>query len=140
MNLIMPRTIYTPISTIGNLLINNQLFCHTLEDTVRPQGSGKVFGRTAIPAGRRRVIVSMSPKFKKLMPEILDVPQFTGIRIHNGLNPDHTLGCILTGKNIVNSSLIDGSMGDELTALLLSSKEEHWIEIIDTYPYNGMVG
>lgn len=139
MNLILPRTIYTSISTIGTLLIGNSLFCHTLEDTVRPRGSGKIYGLTAISAGRYRVVVSMSQKFKKLMPEILGVPQFTGVRVHNGEIPEHTLGCVLTGKTIVNDHRIDGSMGDTLTNMLLVSKEEHWIEIIDTYPYNGMV-
>lgn len=49
-----------------------------------------------IPAGRYRLDMSYSPKFKKLMPEIQDVPDRTGIRIHRGTEPEHSTGCILT--------------------------------------------
>ena len=49
-----------------------------------------------IPAGKYRLDMSYSPKFKKPMPEIQDVPERTGIRIHKGTEPEHSTGCILT--------------------------------------------
>lgn len=91
--------------TIGRLYRGNEYICDTLEDTVRelPDGEAgpfyKVPGRTAIPRGRYRVIVNDSPKFKRELPLLLDVPFFSGIRIHRGSKHEHTDGCILVGEN-----------------------------------------
>ena len=41
------------------------------------------------------VSVTMSPKFKRLLPSINQVPGRTGIRIHRGTRPEHSCGCIL---------------------------------------------
>ena len=41
------------------------------------------------------VSVTMSPKFKRLLPSINQVPGRTGIRIHRGSRPEHSKGCIL---------------------------------------------
>ena len=48
-----------------------------------------------IPAGTYPLDLTWSPKFKKLMPEVQDVPDRTGIRIHMGTKPEHSEGCIL---------------------------------------------
>ena len=49
-----------------------------------------------IPAGKYPVSLTWSPKFKKLMPLIGNVPEREGIRIHMGTIPEHSTGCILT--------------------------------------------
>ena len=49
-----------------------------------------------IPAGTYPVERTWSPKFKKLMPLIQNVPDREGIRIHRGSLPEHSHGCILT--------------------------------------------
>ena len=49
-----------------------------------------------IPAGKYPVSLTWSPKFKKLMPLIENVPEREGIRIHMGTIPEHSEGCILT--------------------------------------------
>ena len=49
-----------------------------------------------IPAGSYPVERTWSPKFKKLLPEILEVPEREGIRIHMGTIPEHSTGCVLT--------------------------------------------
>jgi hypothetical protein len=95
--------------TVGQLLINNEPFCHTLEDPVRDlkiDGSGKMPGRTAIPEGKYLVILSYSNRFNKVMPLLLNVPFFQGIRIHSGNTCDDTEGCILVGKDDQNGYLI----------------------------------
>ena len=87
--------------TIGRLLVDGDYFCDTLEDRVRDynkdgdlldEGEGKVYGETAIPYGRYSVVVSHSPKFRRDLPLLLNVPHFTGIRIHAGNHAGHTEG------------------------------------------------
>ncbi|MCM1260524.1 MAG: DUF5675 family protein [Staphylococcus sp.] len=84
--------------TIGKLFVNGEYFCDTLEDTVRPEGE-KIPGKTAIPYGTYDVILTMSPKFKRVLPLLLNVPNFEGIRIHNGNSASDSSGCILVGFN-----------------------------------------
>lgn len=84
------------VATIGELWVNNSHLCDTLEDRVRPEGE-KVYGQTAIPEGTYEVKLTYSPRFKKILPEILNVPNFSGIRIHTGNSSKDTEGCILVG-------------------------------------------
>lgn len=91
-----PRESYT----IGKLYIDNMYICDTLEDRVRDLSAGpKIPGETAIPAGRYQIRLSESSRFKRALPELLNVPGFTGIRIHGGNTAADTEGCILVGKN-----------------------------------------
>ena len=103
--------------TIGVLYVNNVRFCETLEDTDRglkqsmPTGiinQKKIYGKTAIPTGTYRVVLSISPKFKNkswgkkyggLVPEILDVKGYVGIRLHPLSNASQTEGCPGVGDN-----------------------------------------
>lgn len=96
MELVLQREILTDKSTIGRLFVNDEFACFCLEDTLRPDGE-KVAGKTCIPAGHYRVVIDMSARFGRLMPHILDVPGFTGIRIHSGNTPENTDGCPLVG-------------------------------------------
>lgn len=81
-----------PTYTKGMLYINNTFFCETLEDINRDKnkngkfdlGEKKIYGDTCIPYGTYKVIISYSPKFKRELPEILNVPEFTGVRMHRG--------------------------------------------------------
>ena len=84
-------------TTLGSLFIDDHWQCHTLEDVIRPTGE-KIRNKTAISPGRYRLILSMSNRFKKIMPEVLNVPMFTGIRIHSGNTAKDTAGCLLVGQ------------------------------------------
>ena len=83
--------------TIGELSVNNNYVCDTLEDKVRVDGE-KAYAETAIPTGTYTLVLSYSNRFKKVMPEILNVPNFSGIRIHCGNSSKDTEGCLLVGK------------------------------------------
>jgi hypothetical protein len=83
---------------IGDLFIDGVFFCHTLEDEKRSDGI-KVYGETAIPDGLYDVKVTMSNRFKRLMPAILDVPMFKGIRMHGGNTSKDSHGCPLVAFN-----------------------------------------
>ena len=120
MELKLNRIFLGSSATIGELLVNDKHLCDTLEDRVRPEGE-KVYGKTAIPEGTYEVKLTHSPRFKKILPEILNVPNFSGIRIHTGNSSKDTEGCILVGtwdgekEDWVGSSKI---AFDELMTLL----------------------
>lgn len=76
----------------------------TVEDTVRvltecgkTTCNGKIPGATAIPAGTYEIRDTYSPRFKKMMLEVVGVPGFHGIRIHSGNTSDDTEGCLIPG-------------------------------------------
>jgi hypothetical protein len=96
MRIELKRTTYTPQSTIGELLVDGKFVCYTLEDQVRAPGV-KVWGKTAIPSGAYEVKVTMSPRFKRPLPLLLNVPNYEGVRIHCGNKAEDTEGCILVG-------------------------------------------
>lgn len=129
MEMQVTRQTFTDESTIGELTIDGVHQCFTLEDKVREQ---KVFGQTAIPAGRYEVVVTFSNRFKKLLPELVAVPDFEGVRIHSGNTAKDTEGCILVGMtkgtNVVSNSR------DAFTALFAKiqaavAQEKVFIEI-----------
>ena len=102
---------------IGVFYVSGVRLCESLEDTDRgllqnmPTGKInqlKLKGKTAIPKGTYRVTLSVSPKFKDriwgkkyggLVPEILNVNGFSGVRIHPGNRASDTDGCPLIGDN-----------------------------------------
>ncbi len=96
MKILLSRKLGTAGCTLGDLFIDDMWECFTLEDQVR--NGQKVAGVTAIPAGEYRVVIDQSARFGRFMPHVLDVPGFTGIRIHAGNTAEDTEGCILLGQ------------------------------------------
>lgn len=94
MKLHLIRDIFGDHYTLGKLYIDNEEFCYTCEDKVREK---KIYGVTAIPTGTYKVIVTWSNRFQKILPLLMDVPGFAGIRIHSGNSDADTDGCILVG-------------------------------------------
>lgn len=94
MNLKLKRTEFTDNSTIGELSIENEFECYVLEDVVRDY---KIYGETAIPYGTYEVVVSYSNRFKRYLPLLPNVPNFTGVRIHTGNKSTDTEGCLIVG-------------------------------------------
>ena len=98
--------------TPGDLSLDGAYFCHTLEDVVRDRDVDldgdidvddvkkfKVYGETAIPAGRYPVVLEHSPKYGPDTLTIKDVPGFTGIRVHPGNTEKDTEGCLILGED-----------------------------------------
>ena len=79
-----------------------------------------------IPAGTYPVESTWSPKFKKFLPLIKDVPERDGIRIHKGTISEHSKGCVL----------LDLAGMSNITVLfnqLKFEEENAQIEIMDRY-------
>lgn len=94
MQITVKREKSSQCSTIGEMIIDGEHACWTLEDVVRDV---KVPRETAIPAGMYEVTVTLSNRFKKPLPLINNVPNFEGVRIHPGNKAEDTEGCILVG-------------------------------------------
>lgn len=104
MEMLLTRTYAIDDATIGTLELDGVFECFTLEDTVRAK---KIYSKTAIPAGRYMVKLTYSPAFSQSydllgrgcdVPEVLNVPNFSGIHIHVGNTAADSAGCILVGS------------------------------------------
>lgn len=134
-----------PWFTVGFLNVDGTFCCYTLEDKVRPPGQ-KVAKQTAIPYGRYRVELTYSPKFNQIVPQLMNVPDFTGVRIHWGNFLDDTDGCPLVGDQLDYSDPVKGptikvgtthTAYDRLVPLILAAHsrgEEVWCEIVKANP------
>lgn len=131
MELVLRRKFKGTQYTIGDLSVNGKFFCNVIEDVVRPEGI-KIYGETAIPYGKYKVVMRYSPKYQKVLPLLLDVPNFTGIRIHSGNTQLDSLGCLIVGENKVKGRVINSRKTmDKLMKLFdLHKGEQHTIDII----------
>ena len=48
-----------------------------------------------------------SPRFKRRLPYLHDVPHFLGILIHSGNTADDSAGCLIVGRNRVKGKVLD---------------------------------
>lgn len=144
MELLLKRIYKGDKYTIGKLYIDGEWFCDTIEDKVRslhkdcpytPKGRNckckeKIYGETAIPAGTYKVVLSYSNKFKRILPEILNVPHFLGIRIHKGNTEQDSAGCVILGENKVKGKVINSTPYEIKLVKLLENQENITITII----------
>ena len=119
MRLTLVRIANRPTYCIGKLYIDGKWFCDTLEDTDRGLDDSvtekeilkiKVKGETAIPTGIYQLLLTYSPKYKKIMPLVNNVKGYQGIRIHSGNTAKDTEGCLLVGKNKEVGKVLDSRM------------------------------
>lgn len=132
MELLLKRRFLGERYTIGTLFIDGERFSDTLEDRVRnieKDGKGKVYGETAIPAGRYKVIVSRSPRFKRDLPRLLNVPHFEGILIHRGNTEKDTHGCILVGENKIKGKVVNSTPYEKKLVAMLKKEDSIYITI-----------
>lgn len=100
MKITVTRFVKNAQATIGRLDVDGRFECYTLEDVVRPRGTPKVWGQTAIPVGTYAVALTYSTRFHEIMPQLLQVPGYEGIRIHAGNTAADTAGCLLVGTAV----------------------------------------
>lgn len=132
MKFILHRDILRPDLTLGKLSLGGLFICYSVEDAVRDV---KIAGNTCIPAGTYKVIINMSNRFKRLMPLLLDVPQFQGVRIHAGNSAADTEGCIILGAFRTDTGVAKSKDAvihvQEMIRAALDRGEEVTIEIVE---------
>lgn len=130
--------------TIGNLFINGLFFSNVLEDTVRGLRQDmtpeeikkiKIHGQTAIPSGRYEIRVTLSARFRRQLPILLNVPGYAGVRIHPGNTDANTEGCLLPGKNdrvgqVSNSRATMAALQKQIEEAIYQNSKVY-IEIVD---------
>jgi hypothetical protein len=134
MKLTLKRIALKETYTIGKLYIGGCYFCDTIEDQVRDfgvNGEGKIKSETAIPYGSYSVILNYSNRFQQIMPLLVNVPFFEGIRIHSGNSDKDTSGCILVGFNREIGKVVESKKTYELLMNLLRNQANINIEIVE---------
>ena len=140
MDIVIVRKYLKDTYTIGKMFIDGEYFCDTLEDKDRGIHLGmnvseiqkiKVYGETAIPAGMYKVIITYSNTFKRKLPLIVNVPAYTGVRIHRGNYAKDTFGCVLVGKNTAKGMVLESAKTEVALMKLLEGQDE--INLIITY-------
>lgn len=126
--------------TIGRMSLDGVYFCDTLEDTDRGLNStmslGEILaekrkGITAIPTGTYDVILTFSPRFKRVLPLLLSVKGYEGVRIHAGNTAEDTEGCLLVGENKEKGKVLNSRATLEklMSVLLECEKRKEKISI-----------
>ena len=134
MKLTLQRIAYRPTYTIGKLSINGVYFCDTIGDVNRDlnkngkfdNGEVKIQDKTCIPFGTYKIVVNLSPKFKRLLPRLLNVPSFDGVLMHNGVDETSSSGCIIVGRNTIVGKVTESH--DYMIKLtdLLKKTQDKW--------------
>lgn len=127
MKLLLKRIALKEKYTIGKLYIDGEFFSDTLEDPVREE---KIYGQTAIPKGTYKVTITLSPRFRRWLPLLHDVPNFEGVRIHRGNTPEDTHGCILVGQNKIKGQVVNSAHTEIELMKRLKGEKDITIEII----------
>jgi len=124
--LALRREPFSEKSVKGELFIDEQWFCYTLE---RPETDSPV---VAIPAGTYSVVISYSPHFQRNLPHIMDVPGRSAILMHGGNKPEDSLGCVLCGyKELGDDSIGDAQAVTDLLSAIVDAGGHCRIAIID---------
>ena len=125
----------------GRLVIDGRWFCYTLERV-----------GYQIPALCYHVAVTQSPKFKRLLPLVQNVPRTgdkatgdkamrLGIRFHRGTRPEHSTGCILVVADNPSRSrefLSRRWLERSLSTIRAEVVENNVVEVVDSN--NPIVG
>lgn len=131
MKLLLERYAFGQKATLGKLYADGEQIAYTLEDVMReisgePVSAWKIYGQTAIPKGTYKVITDFSAHFGRVLPHVLDVPGFDGIRIHAGNTAADTEGCILVGGKPTGEDFIPNSRAtfEKVFALIEQAEQD----------------
>ena len=138
MKIELVRIAFKDTYTIGKLYVDGKYFSDVLEDVDRGLDSSmteseilkkKVKGQTAIPTGHYVINITYSPKYRRMMPLLLDVKGFSGIRIHSGNTAKDTEGCLIVGKNKQVGKVLESRDTYKRLFEMMEGQEEITIDI-----------
>ena len=139
MKIKLVRIAFKETYTIGKLYVDGVYFCDTIEDkdrglddsmTVREILNKKVKGETAIPTGHYNIEITYSPKYKRMMPLLIGVKGYSGIRIHSGNTSKDTEGCLLVGKNTKVGMVLESRNTYQRLFAMMQGQKSITIDII----------
>jgi hypothetical protein len=139
MKIKLVRIAFKDTYTIGKLYVDGVYFCDTIEDkdrglddsmTVREILNKKVKGETAIPTGHYNIEITYSPKYKRMMPLLIGVKGYSGIRIHSGNTSKDTEGCLLVGKNTKVGMVLESRNTYQRLFAMMQGQKNITIDII----------
>lgn len=129
--------------TIGNLFatgyelngkkirkIEEGFLCNIIEDKFRGNDlkNKKVYGETCIPEGNYEIKMTYSAKYKKELPQLMNVPFFEGIRIHSGNSAKDSEGCLIPGMNKEVGKVLDSKFHTDI--IITKIKQYDLINIV----------
>ncbi len=143
---------FTDKSTISTLTVDGRMIGFVLEDRDRGLrqdmplstiNARKVHSVTAIPSGRYEVAMTWSNRFNRVLPLVVNVPGYEGIRLHPGNHDTDSDGCLLpgltAGPDVVNDSRKAFGVVEGLIRTAVR-KEKVWLTIErDTDRYNAYI-
>ena len=157
MNIEVKRIFNCSTYCISHIYIDGKYICDGIEDTDRMLDddmseeyikSKKVYGKTAIPTGKYKMIINMvSPKFSKnkyymklcngKLPRLYYVKGFSGILWHKGNTANDSAGCLILGYNKIKGKVIDSQKAFETVYHMLDVAnrigENIWVTYTRTY-------
>ncbi|MFR9546847.1 MAG: DUF5675 family protein, partial [Rikenellaceae bacterium] len=78
-----------------------------------------------------KITMEYSPRFKRKLPLIHDVPHFIGVFLHNGNLHTETNGCPLVGFNKLKGRVLDSLItSNRLNEILSNTQSDITIEIV----------
>jgi Family of unknown function (DUF5675) len=115
----------TPQSTEGTMYLDGRFECYTLEPpTLQPPTKPR-----AIPAGVYNWQKYLSPKMGFEVILLLNVPDFTGVEIHPGNDPDDTIACTVVGT--VEQDNFVGHSREAFAELMAKLPDSGTIDYVD---------
>jgi hypothetical protein len=136
MNLVLNRLESTDTCTPGDLFLDGEVQCHTLEPPRYFEGQENVHEKCCILPGTYEVVLVHSQKFGRIMPLLVGVPGRSAIEIHQGNVPEDTQGCILVGAYRTTPCEITGSVVAfkalfQKLQLAVSSGNRIWLQVLN---------
>ena len=136
MKIILTRHARRADYTLGRLEDENgKKICDPLEPAWRDYKGGekKVLGKSAVPEGTYRVVITKSQRFQRYLPLLVGVPGFEGVRMHPGNTSRDTEGCILVGQNLQVGKLLWSRIALEKLMKLIENEKEISLTIKNTW-------
>lgn len=131
------RTYFTREFTKGVIFVDDVFFGYTLEPEMKTP-SEYSYANKCIGTGKYVARYEYSPKFKKYLVELKNVPEHSEIKIHAGNCRKNTRGCILVGMRSGKGCVLDSVTAlDKLNTMACWAAKKHEVINVNVSCYLG---